>query len=207
MNTPDDGWHPVSGNREFGIDSQAAGDLLYTRGADRIHHEPPLWYDGEDVFEGGHDFWLGWQRGVVEFIRANGGWATAGEPISERFPWEMVREESFRPTVPWHENEAPQEDGWYASWMTPLYSEGFDMEADAASRNFDMEADAASRNFDMEADAAGSGGFDMEADAAVGPVGGDAGPWADDGDVAPPDDAETTNDGADGIDGGGPANG
>jgi hypothetical protein len=193
ISTDEDASHPVNGNREFGIDIQSGGDLLYTRGADRAASDFPI--SEETVFAGGHDFWLGWQRGVVKFIEDHGGQATAGEPFSERLPWEMVSEESFHPTVPWHEIGAPEafamnsprpSESWEAfdERISAELDPGFYRHSDAASRDFNMETDAATgthdmrldmppdadssqQPFDMHSDAA-SRDFNMETDAATG---------------------------------------
>ncbi len=158
VHTEEDHGHPVSGNREFGLATQADGSyVLYTRGADRA----TSWIDSVlavDVFGGADACWISFQRGATDWVNEHGGTATVGERVWERHDWDEVAEAAATDDV----------------------GPGFDMEADANSQKFDMDADRADGQFDMDADLAAQAGaavgladvadqdqgFDVEADAA-----------------------------------------
>jgi hypothetical protein len=83
------GEHPVSGNRQFGIRSVGGGKYqIYTRAADRARDSL---VPGEDiVFKGADKLWQSWQARVVDYIRANGGSATAAPPVIHHPAWKEI---------------------------------------------------------------------------------------------------------------------
>ncbi len=86
-----DGYHPVSGNREFGVVSNGYGGcMIYTCGADRASGVE-FWAAGDAVFSGGDDLWRSFQRGVVRLVNDNDGLAAVGSRFSERFDWDEIR--------------------------------------------------------------------------------------------------------------------
>jgi hypothetical protein len=98
--TTGDGWHPVSGQREFGF---TAGEgeknpnvVFYTRAADRTTTLMDRALSGQ-VFDGGHRLWLSYQQGLARFVNEHGGAAVILPAISERHDWEQVRHEYYRP--------------------------------------------------------------------------------------------------------------
>jgi hypothetical protein len=98
--------HPVSGNREFGIEVQPNGSMLfYTRGADRITPGTQSAYTPGRVFEGADAFWKGVQNKIGDWVNDHGGSARIGDSISERFPWDAVAAESMNPTLAWEDLE------------------------------------------------------------------------------------------------------
>ena len=84
------GEHPVSGNREFGIRSVGEGKYqIYTRAADRARDR---FIPGEGVvFKGADKLWQSWQARVVDYVKANGGSATAATPVVHHPPWTEVQ--------------------------------------------------------------------------------------------------------------------
>ncbi|MBU6341333.1 MAG: hypothetical protein KGS48_07565 [Bacteroidetes bacterium] len=72
------GYHPVSGNRQFGYKSENGKIVIYTRGADRT----TTWYhsggfegnwEGETAFKKADNFWRSMQQKLSNFIIQNGG--------------------------------------------------------------------------------------------------------------------------------------
>jgi hypothetical protein len=102
LHTPQDGQHPVSGNREFGFFWTQEGWLLfYVRGADRLtgfHHE--LGELGDIAFSVADDLWCSYQQKLCQFIQDNGGSAVVEKSIWERHPWSGIKLILFHPTVP-----------------------------------------------------------------------------------------------------------
>jgi peptidoglycan hydrolase-like protein with peptidoglycan-binding domain len=99
--TPDDGSHPVSGNRMFGFVPSSAGEFIfYTRGADRTTSivDETL---SATVFGAAHRLWLSFQRRVAAFVNGNGGMAAAETPLSNRYDWPTVEAVYHRPTIAW----------------------------------------------------------------------------------------------------------
>ncbi len=91
----EDGFHPVSGNRQFGYISNPDGSMeIYTRGADRFFYPPvgdPYRVDKllaylleKPAFAGADALWDSFQEGVVNYAENNGGNATKGIPIKNR---------------------------------------------------------------------------------------------------------------------------
>jgi hypothetical protein len=95
-----DGYHPVSGNRQFGFQPSGDGYVFYTRGADRASGVE-LWTAGDSVFSGGDELWRSFQRGVAALVNSNGGSATIGSRFSERFDWDQIMAAYHRPTESW----------------------------------------------------------------------------------------------------------
>ncbi len=83
------GEHPVSGNREFGIRSVGEGKYqIYTRAADRPTDK--IFPRESTVFKGADKLWQSWQARVVDYVKANGGSATAAPPVIHQPPWTEV---------------------------------------------------------------------------------------------------------------------
>ena len=83
------GEHPVSGNREFGIRSVGGGKYeIYTRATDRPTDK--LFPRESTVFKGADKLWQSWQARVVDYIKANGGSATASPPVVRQPAWTEV---------------------------------------------------------------------------------------------------------------------
>ena len=95
--TSQDYSHPVSGNREFGLTSNADGTYtFFTRGVDRVAElfddlveELP---NTAGAFEGGEEIWSSLQNNLKNFINdtENGGTATVGESSIERIDMEEL---------------------------------------------------------------------------------------------------------------------
>ena len=88
-----DGYHPVSGNREFGIIENPDGTFtFYTSGVDRVS----TWWHalGEGAaFSGADDFWVCFMETIFFFVEINGGEASANfDCITIRPVWEEVKE-------------------------------------------------------------------------------------------------------------------
>jgi hypothetical protein len=87
--------HPVSGTREFGYTGSPERAVFYTKGADRGSYS--IEAINRKAFEGGHQLWLSFQRGLVDFVTKNAGRAMTfmvgerGEPfISVRHNWRQL---------------------------------------------------------------------------------------------------------------------
>jgi hypothetical protein len=99
--TPNDGGHPVSGNRRFGFEPGNAGEFVfYTRGADRTTAGLDDLLAGT-VFGAAHKLWLSFQRRVAAYVNNNGGLAHAEDPKSDRYDWPTVQITYHNPTVDW----------------------------------------------------------------------------------------------------------
>jgi len=99
--TPDDGGHPVSGNRQFGFVPASAGEFIfYTRGADRTTSQLDNAL-AATVFGAAHRLWLSFQRRLAAFVNSNGGSAGIEVPVSNRYDWPTVQGTYHRPTVAW----------------------------------------------------------------------------------------------------------
>jgi hypothetical protein len=118
----EDGYHPVSGNREWGIwrsGSTSGVDRIdwntgkhyklsidewtfYTRGADRIS---TLELPEEPTFGGGERLWRSMQARFLKYILDHGGVAHFRNPISQRANWNLV-EAWHHPTTEWVEETA-----------------------------------------------------------------------------------------------------
>ncbi|MFD5321478.1 peptidoglycan-binding protein [Streptomyces sp. NPDC127098] len=99
--TPDDGGHPVSGNREFGFVPGAAGEFVFhTRGADRTTSVVDSVAEAT-VFGAAHRLWLSFQRRLAAFVNGNGGQATIENATSARYDWPTVQAGYHHPSTPW----------------------------------------------------------------------------------------------------------
>jgi hypothetical protein len=88
----DDGWHPVSGNRQFGYSQNPDGSyIFYTKGADRV----TTWYHnlGEDMaFNGADDLWTNFQANVKAFVNEEGGLSSlSSAAVALRPNWAEIR--------------------------------------------------------------------------------------------------------------------
>jgi hypothetical protein len=99
--TPDDGGHPVSGNRQWSFTPASAGEFVFfTRGADRTTSVVDS-LASATVFGAAHQLWLSFQRRFAAFVNSNGGRATIENPISNRYDWPTVQATYHHPSTPW----------------------------------------------------------------------------------------------------------
>ena len=104
--TTKDGWHPVSGNRKFGIKKKKGSNsyVIYTRGADRV----TTWMDylGSGIaFLLADKLWIHVQQQIVAYINANNGSASVGSKTSNRYNWESVKSSGYyKPKTTWLKN-------------------------------------------------------------------------------------------------------
>jgi hypothetical protein len=90
----DSGWHPVSGNRQFGFTTQSEQTELYTRAADRI----TVWWVNligpKKTFDDGAAVWRTMQNQVIDFVERNGGRMSSQKKSEEvNTPdWEAIRD-------------------------------------------------------------------------------------------------------------------
>jgi hypothetical protein len=79
-----DGAHPVSGNRQFGISDSGQGKVIYTKGVDRV----TKWYhnlaEGK-AFNGADALWNSMEVQLVSFVNNHGGQATRFPSSQKRF--------------------------------------------------------------------------------------------------------------------------
>jgi len=103
VNSPNDGSHPVSGNRRFGVflaDDEKI--YVYTMGADRctdrlIATTPAV----EIVWTGADQTWKSFQSKITDLIKNHGGIANAMQPISRRYDWPYIMSSYFSPKDNW----------------------------------------------------------------------------------------------------------
>ena len=82
--------HPVSGNREFGINERADGTYdFYTRGADRPTGFIDWLLQGH-IFDKADELWRNVFRNLADFINKHGGKAEVGEREVHHIPWSEV---------------------------------------------------------------------------------------------------------------------
>jgi hypothetical protein len=88
------GWHPVSGNRQFGYTYENNIFTLYTRGADRA----TTWYhainNSNEAFKRSDEFWHQMQANFAAFIHDKQGSTVQGGALQERIlrpNWEEVK--------------------------------------------------------------------------------------------------------------------
>ncbi|MFW2475420.1 MAG: hypothetical protein ACN4EP_00810, partial [Sediminibacterium sp.] len=91
---PYNGIHPVSGNREFGIEADPSGGyILYTRGVDRL--SDPLGTLVQSTtqvpFNTATNLWQSFQDKVKTFVNQSGGSANVGSPVIARPDWDLLR--------------------------------------------------------------------------------------------------------------------
>jgi hypothetical protein len=85
------GYHPVTGNRMFGISELNGEWIVFTRGADRVTQ----FIDWNmniigSYWRGADALWRSLQRKVTEFVNRNQGSATVLRPISDRWAWAPI---------------------------------------------------------------------------------------------------------------------
>lgn len=100
-----DGNHPVSGNRQFGI--QYEGNhvwTFFTRGADRTTNSAYNLLKGS-IFSGAENLWIQLQARVVEDITKNGrgGVAQSVPKDSARYMWFAVCQTYWNPRTAWND--------------------------------------------------------------------------------------------------------
>ena len=99
IHTPRDGWHPLSGHREWGISRVDGGFEVYTRAADRT-----CCVEGAAThllaYTIANNLWTTFQEKVAQLVNSNGGAATVRPPMTDWRLWWNVRG-MHRPTVPW----------------------------------------------------------------------------------------------------------
>ena len=88
------GYHPVSGNRQFGYGVLVDGHLeVYTKGLDRT----TTWYhsigDSRPALAEADELWMQMQRNLVSFVNAHGGQAEIANDASHqvRVDWDKIR--------------------------------------------------------------------------------------------------------------------
>ena len=86
---PKYGQHPVSGNREFGVDLTSNGITVFTRGVDRITSPFARPIQGF-AFGVADALWESFQQGVASFVNKNGGVATIETPTIFRPNWSTI---------------------------------------------------------------------------------------------------------------------
>lgn len=106
----DDGYHPVSGNREFGFSDPGAGNgpvVFYTRGVDRLSTRADAvvgfgsslfaragltdrWREGV-AFDTADQNWRAYQDRVAAYVNDRGGAATVGPSRSVRYDMGSLR--------------------------------------------------------------------------------------------------------------------
>jgi subtilisin family serine protease len=115
------GYHPVTGNRMWGIRSDGNEWVLFTRGADRATQLVD--YVGNvagSIWSGADVLWRSFQTKVKDFICVNHGLAVVIDPVSKRWAWKSVQS-SLSP-VPGKEassHEEEQRDGQSAEESLP----------------------------------------------------------------------------------------
>lgn len=94
VQSPMDGAHPVSGNRQFGYTENDNGTVtFYTRGVDRITTLGMAAANtvGNPVFNGGNDLWQSFQIKLATYVHENGGAAIVEPPVIRRPDWDQVQ--------------------------------------------------------------------------------------------------------------------
>lgn len=101
VQSPRDGLHPVSGNRQFGYTDNGDGTVtFYTRGVDRITESASAainWASSAAggsgaVFDGADALWRSFQQRVAAYVRETGGQAQVLDPVTVRPDWSAVRD-------------------------------------------------------------------------------------------------------------------
>jgi subtilisin family serine protease len=92
------GYHPVTGNRMFGIRADGNEWVLFTRGADRATQLVD--YAGNVtglIWSGADALWRSFQAKVEFFISLNEGSAAVIQPVSKRWPWKPIESQLSSP--------------------------------------------------------------------------------------------------------------
>jgi hypothetical protein len=97
IESPFDWSHPVSGNREFGLNQNLDGSFtFFTRGVDRVAESTDEFMGNlplmETAFDGGEELWAKLQDNIESFVNdpINGGKAQKQTPTINRPNWEDV---------------------------------------------------------------------------------------------------------------------
>lgn len=96
LQSPVDGSHPVSGNREFGYVKNSDGSYtFYTRAVDRVKLD---WITDAGsllfgiAFSASDRLWSSFQKGIEDFVKTHSGEARAESSKNVRPDWSTVRE-------------------------------------------------------------------------------------------------------------------
>ena len=93
--------HPVSGNREFGVEMLPNGHVVfYTRGADRISNALDA-INQDLIFSGGEDLWTAFQDRMVALVNSHDGNASPITPQVNRPCWSTIKGNIFNPSTTW----------------------------------------------------------------------------------------------------------
>ena len=97
IESPEDWNHPVSGNRQFGLEQNPDGSyIFYTRGVDRVAERFDHFVGNTSffpsAFEGGDEFWEDFQDNIQSFINDNAGQAQKEGTQINRPDWETVKD-------------------------------------------------------------------------------------------------------------------
>ena len=99
IESPIDHNHPVSGNRQFGIEQNNDGSYtFYTRGVDRIAESTDVFFGDlptmNSAFEGGDDLWSAFQNNINNFVNSpeNNGSAQIMQPEIDRPDWDKIKD-------------------------------------------------------------------------------------------------------------------
>ena len=90
---PEDGFHPVSGNRQFGYKTNVNNSYtIFTRGADRLTNFYHNWFAGI-AFNGADNLWMSFISNIRSFVNSNQGSASSNFIIEKHRPdWDDVRD-------------------------------------------------------------------------------------------------------------------
>ncbi|MEQ9404463.1 MAG: hypothetical protein RIM99_12795 [Cyclobacteriaceae bacterium] len=99
IESPTDWNHPVSGNRQFGLQLDSDGSYtFYTKGVDRVAESSDVFFGNlptmNSAFEGGDLLWSAFQQNLETFINNpdNGGIAQVQSPKTDRPDWDKVKD-------------------------------------------------------------------------------------------------------------------
>ncbi len=92
-----DGYHPVSGNREFGYYEDVNGNyVFYVRGVDRIHRKNvqriARLINANGEFGGSDDLWNNMKESMRLFVNSNGGAAISNQNVIYRPNWNDIKD-------------------------------------------------------------------------------------------------------------------
>lgn len=93
-----DGYHPVSGNREFGYYQNVNGNyVFYVRGVDRIHRKNVQRIarnlpGANSEFDGSDNLWNNMKESIKLFVNSNGGTAVSNQNIIYRPNWTDIKD-------------------------------------------------------------------------------------------------------------------
>jgi len=103
VHSPNDGSHPVSGNRRFGVLLADDGNTyVYTLGADRVTNQAIGQTPGAQlVWLGADKLWRSFQERISELVNTHGGSAKVLAPNSRRYDWSSVMSAYYSPKSDW----------------------------------------------------------------------------------------------------------